>query len=403
MNVASHLHNLTMMSSTMARLSSIVAGVGLVVAIFAGSAFGQTFETNAKQVILIDYDTGTVLFEKNPDATMFPASMSKIMTALLVFDKLRDGSLTLEAILPVSEKAWRMGGSKMFVRVGEEVSVEDLLRGIIVQSGNDASIVVAEAIGGSEEAFAELMTERGREIGLENTVFRNATGWPDPDHVTTARDIAKLADFVIREYPEYYGYYSEREFTYGKSLDGKPITQSNRNPLLYQGVGADGLKTGHTEAAGFGLAASGLRNGRRLIMVIHGMESVRERSQESRRLFDWGFREFANYALFKAGETVDSATVWLGDKPEVPLVLEDDFTVTLPRGSRNGMKVVVKYQGPVPTPIAKGQQIATLEVSGPGFDTINRPLYAAEDVGRLAFFGRIGSAIRFIIFGAPSS
>ncbi len=403
MNVASHLHNLTMMSSTMARLSSIVAGVGLVVAIFAGSAFGQTFETNAKQVILIDYDTGTVLFEKNPDATMFPASMSKIMTALLVFDKLRDGSLTLEANLPVSEKAWRMGGSKMFVRVGEEVSVEDLLRGIIVQSGNDASIVVAEAIGGSEEAFAELMTERGREIGLENTVFRNATGWPDPDHVTTARDIAKLADFVIREYPEYYGYYSEREFTYGKSLDGKPITQSNRNPLLYQGVGADGLKTGHTEAAGFGLAASGLRNGRRLIMVIHGMESVRERSQESRRLFDWGFREFANYALFKAGETVDSATVWLGDKPEVPLVLEDDFTVTLPRGSRNGMKVVVKYQGPVPTPIAKGQQIATLEVSGPGFDTINRPLYAAEDVGRLAFFGRIGSAIKFIIFGAPSS
>ncbi len=403
MNVASNLLNLTMMSSTMARLSSIVAGVGLVVAIFAGSAFGQTFETNAKQVILIDYDTGTVLFEKNPDATMFPASMSKIMTALLVFDKLRDGSLTLEANLPVSEKAWRMGGSKMFVRVGEEVSVEDLLRGIIVQSGNDASIVVAEAIGGSEEAFAELMTERGREIGLENTVFRNATGWPDPDHVTTARDIAKLADFVIREYPEYYGYYSEREFTYGKSLDGKPITQSNRNPLLYQGVGADGLKTGHTEAAGFGLAASGLRNGRRLIMVIHGMESVRERSQESRRLFDWGFREFANYALFKAGETVDSATVWLGDKPEVPLVLEDDFTVTLPRGSRNGMKVVVKYQGPVPTPIAKGQQIATLEVSGPGFDTINRPLYAAEDVGRLAFFGRIGSAIRFIIFGAPSS
>ncbi len=403
MNVASNLLNLTMMSSTMARLSSIVAGVGLVVAIFAGSAFGQTFETNAKQVILIDYDTGTVLFEKNPDATMFPASMSKIMTALLVFDKLRDGSLTLEANLPVSEKAWRMGGSKMFVRVGEEVSVEDLLRGIIVQSGNDASIVVAEAIGGSEEAFAELMTERGREIGLENTVFRNATGWPDPDHVTTARDIAKLADFVIREYPEYYGYYSEREFTYGKSLDGKPITQSNRNPLLYQGVGADGLKTGHTEAAGFGLAASGLRNGRRLIMVIHGMESVRERSQESRRLFDWGFREFANYALFKAGETVDSATVWLGDKPEVPLVLEDDFTVTLPRGSRNGMKVVVKYQGPVPTPIAKGQQIATLEVSGPGFDTINRPLYAAEDVGRLAFFGRIGSAIKFIIFGAPSS
>jgi D-alanyl-D-alanine carboxypeptidase (penicillin-binding protein 5/6) len=403
MKLASDLRRLTKMET--AKVRSFWAAAGLLVAVaFAGPALGQTtFETTAKQAILVDHDTGTVLFEKNPDEIMFPASMSKIMTAMLVFDRLRDGSMTLESKLPVSEKAWRMGGSKMFVRVGEEVSVEDLLRGIIVQSGNDASIVVAEAIGGSEEAFAELMTKRGREIGLERTVFRNATGWPDPDHVTTARDMAKLANYVIREFPQYYGYYSEREFTYGQSLDGKPITQSNRNPLLFQGGGADGLKTGHTEAAGFGLAASGIRNDRRLVMVIHGMESIRARSQESRRLFDWGFREFENYALFKAGETVESATVWLGDKPAVPLVLENDFTVTLPRGGRSGMKVVVKYQGPVSTPIVKGQQIATLEVSGPGFETIGRPLYAVEDVGRLAFFGRIGSAIRFIIFGAPSS
>ncbi len=402
MKLASNLRSLTMMETAKVRSFWVAAGL-LAASALAGPALGQTtFETTAKQAILVDYDTGTVLFEKNPDETMFPASMSKIMTALLVFDRLRDGNLTLESKLPVSEKAWRMGGSKMFVRVGEEVSVEDLLRGIIVQSGNDASIVVAEAIGGSEEAFAELMTKRGREIGLANTVFRNATGWPDPDHVTTARDIAKLADYVIREFPEYYGYYSEREFTYGESLDGKPIIQSNRNPLLYQGAGADGLKTGHTEDAGFGLAASGIRNGRRLVMVIHGMESIRARSQESRRLFDWGFREFENYALFKAGETVDSATVWLGDMPAVPLVLEDDFTVTLPRGSRSGMKVVVKYQGPVSTPIAKGQEIATLEVSAPGLETIRRPLFAAEEVGRLAFFGRIGSAISFIIFGAPS-
>jgi D-alanyl-D-alanine carboxypeptidase (penicillin-binding protein 5/6) len=401
MKFAGYLRSLTMVESRTARSFALAAGL-TVAAAFAGPALGQTFETAAKQVILVDHDTSTVLFEKNPDATMFPASMSKIMTALLVFDRLRDGSLSLESKLPISEKAWRMGGSKMFVRVGEEVSVEDLLRGIIVQSGNDASIVVAEAIGGSEEAFAELMTKRGREIGLGGTVYRNATGWPDPGHVTTARDLATLANYVIREFPEYYGYYSEREFTYGQSLDGKPITQSNRNPLLYQGVGADGLKTGHTEAAGFGLAASGVRDGRRLVMVIHGMDSVRARSQESRRLFDWGFREFANYALFKAGETVESATVWLGDKPAVPLVLEKDFTVTLPRGGRSGMKVVVNYQGPVSTPIAKGQQIAMLEVSGPGFETIRRPLYAAEEVGRLAFFGRIVSAISFIIFGAPS-
>ena len=379
----------------------LAAGLFLALAV-NGPATGQTFETTAKQSILVDYDTGTVLFEKNVDVAMFPASMSKIMTALLVFDRLRDGTFTLETKLPVSEKAWRMGGSKMFVRVGEDVSVEDLLRGVIVQSGNDASIVFAEAIGGSEEAFAELMTKRALEIGLEGTVFRNATGWPDPDHVTTARDLAKLAGYVIREFPDNYAYYSETEFTYGKSLDGKPIKQSNRNPLLYQGVGADGLKTGHTEAAGFGLTASGIRSDRRLVMVIHGLESVRARSQESRRLFDWGFRNFANYALFKAGDTVETASVWLGDKPTVALVLKDDFIVTLPRSSRSGMKVAVKYQGPISTPIAKGQQVAILEVSGPGIEPIRRPLFADEDVGQLAFFGRIGSAISYIIFGAPS-
>lgn len=386
----------------MARSISLAAGLFLVVAA-VGPAYGQKFETSAKQVILLDHDTGTVLYEKDADTTMFPASMSKMMTVLMVFDRLRDGGLTMESKLPVSEKAWRMGGSKMFVRVGEEVSVADLLRGIIVSSGNDASIVAAEAIGGTEERFAEMMTKRGKEIGLDGTVFRNATGWPDPGHVTTARDLAKLASYVVRQFPEYYTIYSEREFTYGKSLDGKPITQSNRNPLIYQGGGADGLKTGHTEAAGFGLTASGVRDDRRLVMVIHGMDSVRTRSQESRRLLDWGFREFDNYALFKGGETVESATVWLGDKPAVALVLEDDLTITLPRGRRTGMKVVVKYQGPVSSPIAKGQQVATLEISGPGFEPMSRPLHAAEDVGQLAFFGRISSAIRYIIFGAPSS
>ena len=380
---------------------SVLFVAGLLLAA-TGPATGQAFETSAKQAVLLDYDTGAVLFDKDASATMFPASMTKIMTALMVFDRLRDGSFTLETKLPVSEKAWRMGGSKMFVRVGEDVTVQDLLRGVIVQSGNDASIVFAEAIGGTEEAFGDMMTKRAREIGLEGTVFRNATGWPDPAHVTTARDLAKLAGYVIREYPENYGYYSEREFTYGKSLDGKPITQSNRNPLLYQDVGADGLKTGSTEASGYGLTASGVRDGRRLVMVINGLDSVRSRSQESRRLFDWGFLNFTNIALFKAGDTVDTATVWLGDKPSVPLVLQDDFTVTLPRGSRSGMKVTVKYQGPISTPVTKGQQIATLEVSAPDFETIGRPLYAAEDVGQLAFFGRIGSAISFIIFGAPS-
>ncbi len=361
-----------------------------------------TFQTSARQAILIDFDTGAVLFEKNSETPMFPASMSKIMTSLLVFDELRAGRLEMDSTFRVSEKAWRKGGSKMFVSVKDEVRIEDLLRGIIVQSGNDASIVIAEGISGSEEAFAERMTERALEIGLTNTQFRNATGWPDPDHVTTARDLAMLAMFLIREYPEFYGLYSEREFTYGKSLDGKPITQGNRNPLLYKAVGADGLKTGHTEASGFGLTASTVRGDRRLVMVINGLDSVRARSSESERLLNWGFRVFDNYQLFEAGETVEEAKVWLGDAGVVPLIIEDSLAVTIPKSSRRGMRVKVKYDSPIPAPISAGVEVAQLEVTAPDMEPINRPLKTASDVGQLDFFGRITSAINFIIFGSSS-
>jgi len=361
-----------------------------------------TFQTTARQAILIDFDTGAVLYEKDSDAPMFPASMSKIMTSLLVFDELRAGRLQLDSTFRVSEKAWRMGGSKMFVGVNDEIKIEDLLRGVIVQSGNDASIVMAEGIAGTEEAFAELMTERAIEIGLTNTQFRNATGWPDPDHVTTARDLAKLALFLIREYPEFYGLYSEREFTYGKSLDGKPITQGNRNPLLYKAVGADGLKTGHTEASGFGLTASAVRGDRRLVMVINGLDSVRARSSESERLLNWGFRVFDNFQLFEAGETVEEAKVWLGDAGFVPLVIEEALAVTIPKSSRRGMRVKVMYESPIPAPISAGVEVARLEVTAPDMEPISRPLKTAADVGQLDFFGRITSAINFIIFGSSS-
>lgn len=361
-----------------------------------------TFQTTARQAVLIDFDTGAVLFEKDSDSPMFPASMSKIMTSLLVFDELRAGRLQLDSTFRVSEKAWRMGGSKMFVGVNEEITIEDLLRGVIVQSGNDASIVIAEGIAGSEEAFAEQMTERAIEIGLTGTQFRNATGWPDPEHFTTARDLAMLAMFLIREYPEFYGLYSEREFTYGKSLDGKPITQGNRNPLLYKAVGADGLKTGHTEAAGFGLTASAVRGERRLIMVINGLDSVRARSSESERLLNWGFRVFDNYRLFEAGDTVEEAKVWLGDAGFVPLVIEDTLTVTIPKSSRRGMRVKVIYESPLPAPVSAGVEVARIEVTAPDMEPITRPLKTARDVGQLAFFGRITSAINFIIFGSSS-
>ena len=370
---------------------------------YLNKASAVSFQTSAKHVILMDYDTGSILYEKAADEAMFPASMSKIMTALIVFDRLKEGSLTLSTKIPVSEKAWRMGGSKMFVRAGRKVTVQDLLRGVIVQSGNDASIVLAEAIGGDEKTFAEMMTKRGKEIGLQNSNFKNATGWPDPDHVTTARDLAKLANYIIKEYPEYYKYYSEKKFTYGKSPDGKPITQGNRNPLLYYDIGADGLKTGYINSSGYGLTASGMRNDRRLTMVIHGMGNVRTRTTESRRLYEWGFREFDNITLFKANETVDSAKVWLGDKSEVSLVLKNDLRITIPIENKKNMKVSVKYLGPISTPIVKGQKIGSLVINGTGTLPITKPLFAAEDIGQLNFIGRIVSAISYIIFGAPEN
>lgn len=370
---------------------------------YLNKASAVSFQTSAKHVILMDYDTGSILYEKAADEAMFPASMSKIMTALIVFDRLKEGSLTLSTKIPVSEKAWRMGGSKMFVRAGRKVTVQDLLRGVIVQSGNDASIVLAEAIGGDEKTFAEMMTKRGKEIGLQNSNFKNATGWPDPDHITTARDLAKLANYIIKEYPEYYKYYSEKKFTYGKSPDGKPITQGNRNPLLYYDIGADGLKTGYINSSGYGLTASGMRNDRRLTMVIHGMGNVRTRTTESRRLYEWGFREFDNITLFKANETVDSAKVWLGDKSEVSLVLKNDLRITIPIENKKNMKVSVKYLGPISTPIVKGQKIGSLVINGTGTLPITKPLFAAEDIGQLNFIGRIVSAISYIIFGAPEN
>ena len=384
----------------------IILGSGILVLFLtmSGTAHSEspTFQTPAQQAILMDFDTGAVIYEKNADSPMFPASMTKLMTSILAFDELKAGRLTLDDTFNVSETAWRKGGSKMFVKVNSDVRIEDLLRGVIIQSGNDASIVIAEGIAGSEEAFAERMIERGRQIGLESTVFRNATGWPDPDHVTTARDLAKLARFLIREYPDFYPYYSEKEFTYGKSLDGKPITQGNRNPLLYKSVGADGLKTGHTEASGYGLTASASREDRRLVMVINGLNSVRERSSESERLINWGFQVFDNYQLFKAGETVEDAKVWLGDAVTVPLVIEDDLTITIPKTARRNMKVRVIYESPVPAPIQAGTTIGRVEVTAPDIEPIVRPLKTTQSVGKLDFFGRITSAINFIIFGASA-
>lgn len=359
----------------------------------AAPALAQV-DTAAKQALLVDYGTGAVLLEKNADELMPPSSMSKLMTTYMVFDRLKNGSLSLDDTLPVSENAWRKQGSKMFVHVGDRVKIQDLLRGIIVQSGNDACIVVAEGLGGSEESFAAEMTRKSRDLGLTASVFKNATGWPDEGHLMTARDLSVLAKRLIADFPEYYRIYSELNFSYSG------ITQGNRNPLLYKNMGADGLKTGHTEAAGYGLTGSAQRGERRLILVINGLSSMKERAEETERLIEWGFREYDNYALFKGGEVVADAEVWLGDAPSVPLIAGQKLEVTLPRKVRRDMKVVAQFNGPVPAPVKKGAVIGQLVVSAPGMKPVELPLLAGADVERLGFLGRIQSALKHILWGA---
>lgn len=373
-------------------LKTAIAALSALILIHGVSAAAD-FETAAKQVIITDYATGAELFSKNADEIMEPASMTKMMTIYMLFERLQNGSLKLDDTFLVSEKAWRKQGSKMFVPVGGRVSVEDLIRGIIVQSGNDASIVVAEGLAGSEEAFAAQMTDKARELGMSNTTFKNASGWPDPGHTTTARDLATLAAATIRNFPKYYPYYKELSFTYNK------IKQGNRNPLLYKNIGADGLKTGHAEAAGYGLTGSAMRGPQRLIVVAHGMESMRQRAAEGTRLLDWAFREFASYPLFKGGEKVSDANVWLGDKEVVPLMIEDDLTAVLKRSSRKKMKVTVELDEPVPAPVVKGTPVGKLVVSAPDMTTLERPLLAAEDIGPLGPVGRFKAAISYLVWG----
>lgn len=359
----------------------------------AAPAFAQTIETQARQAYIVDMKTGTVLLEKNADEVMPPSSMSKMMTVHMLFEKLQKGEVKLTDEFPVSEKAWRIQGSKMFVPLGSRVKVEDLIRGIVIQSGNDACIVVAEALAGSEEAFAEQMTKKGRELGLTKTVFKNASGWPHPEHVTTARELAIIARHTIEQFPEYYKYYAELNYTFNG------IKQGNRNPLLYKPLGADGLKTGHTEAAGYGLTASVKRGERRIIMVVNGLPSMKARASETETLIDWAFREWENYSLFKNGETVQQAGVWLGDAKNVALQAGQDLEVTLPRRARQGMKVTAVFQEPIPAPIQKGQTVGKLVVAAPGVQTRELPLIAGDAVGQLGPAGRIGAAVSYLLFG----
>lgn len=350
-------------------------------------------ETQARQFILVDAGTGMTLAEKNADEPMYPASMSKIMTLYVAFEHLADGRLTMEDAFTVSRKAWRMKGSRTFVEVNTKVTVSELLRGIIVQSGNDASIVLAEGLAGSEAAFADLMNEKAGELGLNDTHFVNATGWPDPEHMTTARDIAELSRRIIIDFPEYYPLFAEKSYTYNG------IRQGNRNPLLYRYDGADGLKTGYTQVSGHGLAASAQRGEQRLVLVVNGLEGVNVRAREAERLLDYGFRSFKTYVLFRAGDVVDEFDVWLGEADAVPLVVYSDVTVMMPRKARKEMEVKIVADGPIAAPVEKGAPVARLVVSAPDVETREWPLAAGASVDSLSGFGRIGAAIDALIWG----
>ena len=377
----------------------IAAGAAFVLSLSLGAtAKAETIDTQARQAIVVDANTGTVLMEKNADDLMTPSSMSKLMTVYMVFERLKEGSLKMTDELPVSETAWKKNyksdGSLMFLPVHSMAKVSDLLRGVIIQSGNDACSVLAEGLAGSEEAFAERETRKSREIGLTKSTFKNASGWPTPGHQMTARDLSILARHLVNDFPEYYPIFAEKSFFFNN------IKQDNRNPLIWQNVaGADGLKTGHTEDGGYGEVGSAIRDGRRVIVVLNGMTSIKMRAEESERLIEWAFREFDDYKLFSAGETVSDAEVWQGVVKTVPLTVDKDLVITLPRTVRRDMKVSVNFNGPLPAPIKKGTEVGTVNITAPGIQPVQYPLLAGADVERLGFFGRIGAAVKRTLWG----
>jgi serine-type D-Ala-D-Ala carboxypeptidase (penicillin-binding protein 5/6) len=349
-------------------------------------------DTAARWAFAMDFDTGATLLEKQADDEMPPSSMTKLMTMYLVYDRLKQGRLKLDDELPVTEKAWRMQGSKMFVQIGSSVKVEDLIRGVIVQSGNDAAIVLAEAIGGSEEGFVELMNKKAQELGLTHSHFANCTGWPDPEQHMSARDIAMLASQIIRDFPDYYHYDAEKTFKYNG------IEQGNRNPMVQKGT-ADGLKTGHTDAGGYGIVVSAKRNGRRVILVLNGMTSMHERAEESERLMDWLFFNFEDVTLYSAGDVIERVPVWLGSEHSVPMVAGRDLIVTMPRNWRQKAAIKVGYNAPLKAPVLKGDTIGRLTVTGDGVPQMDVPLLAAEDVSRLGLPGRAMAVIQRYVTG----
>lgn len=360
---------------------------------FAAPARAE-FETLAKQAYVIDVNSGQVLYEKDPDTRMPTASMSKVMTAYVVSEALSKGEIQKDTMMPVSEKAWRIQGSKMFVELGNRISVWELLQGVVIQSGNDACIVLAEGVAGSEEAFAQRMNVAAKALGMENSNFMNASGWPDPNHYSTPRDLATLALAYMKKFPEEYALNKVIDYTY------HGIKQGNRNPLLYvPGLGGDGVKTGHTEEAGYGLIGSAQQNGRRVIMVLSGMTSMDERAKESERVMRWAFTEFTGATFFKAGDVVTEANVWQGKAPKVALTVKEDVGFLMQRSSVAGLVVKAKFNAPIAAPVKAGDEVGELEIAAPGAPIKTVPLVAVADVEGLNPIQRLMFTVKYLING----
>lgn len=379
--------------------SKLYASVLVSGFVLAGITNASAIETKARNVILMDFDTGQYLYVKDHDKMVPPASMSKLMTVNMIFEKIKDGSLSLDDTFTVSENAWRKGGaasggSTMFLKIGEKVRVEDLIKGIIIQSGNDACIVAAENLAGSEEDFAVEMNKKAKELGLYNSSFANATGLPHPDHRMSVEDLAKLSRHIIQEFPELYYIFSQKVFTHNN------ITQGNRNPLLYSMPNADGLKTGHTEEAGFSLTATAKKGDRRLIEVMTGMKSNKERSDEAEKIMSWGFREFDNYDILKQGDVIAEIPVVFGNEKKVKLLVGENLKQTLKKSQASKVKMTAVYDKPVKAPFNVGDKLGEIKIEIGDTPVMSVPLVADKSAKKLGFFGRIGQNLKFLLFGA---
>ena len=368
------------------RLRRLIGATALPLILMAGSA--QAFDTRAGSAWVLDQTTGTVLLSKNAETPLPPASMSKLMTLYMVFEALERGTITMDTTFAVSSRARAMGGSTMFLNEQDRPTVRELILGIIVNSGNDACVVVAEGLSptGTEDGFAALMTQRARELGMKDTTLANASGWPDPRHRMSMRDLGLLAERLIEDFPEYYLYFNEREYDYKNRA---PANRFNRNPLFQLDIGADGLKTGHTQEAGFGLVGSATQGNRRVIFVISGIETDRIRAEESAAIVNWAFRQFDERKIASAGQVIASADVWRGDQMSVGLVPEQDVTVLLPALASSDVTAEVVHAGPIHAPIAKGQQLGQMIVTREGMDPVSIPLVADRDVALGGFVTRV--------------